>query len=89
VQKNRKPARRIVTPVAGFPENYFLLIESVNLVRQQNRVNHVNDAVRLLNVRNRDLGLIALLVRQNKIFALHAGPQLPAAHGVQFSLAHA
>src|SRR5882672_12717789 len=53
------------------------------LVRQKHRVDHVDHAVRLGDIRDCDFRHATLFVGQDDVLALHAGPQLSAAYGGQ------
>src|SRR5258708_16511482 len=57
------------------------------LVRHQNGIDYVNDAIRLANVRDGHLRFDAFFIRQNERLSVHRCPQLAASDGRQLRLA--
>ena len=60
-----------------------------DLAGEKNGVDHVDHAIGLIDVRDRDLRGAALLIGEDDVLALHADPEFAAAHGIEFRFAAA
>src|SRR5204863_6043196 len=77
------PNRLMLTPGLFAPGRR----TKMKLIRQKDRVDNVDDAVRLTHIGDRDRRAAALLVGEDKTLAVHHRPQLAARDGRKFGLA--